>query len=505
MRNAVTAIESTAGRSTRRLSDDRRRWLALITVCLAQLMIALDTTIVNVALPQIQRDLDFSQGSLTWVVNAFLVTFGCFLLPAGRLGDLAGRKRVFLAGLAIFTVASLLCGLAQTPALLIGARFLQGVGAAVQASVILAIIVIEFPVPEERAKAMSAWVFTAVAGASLGLLAGGALTQLLTWHWTFFVNLPVGLAAGLVGWVLIPDDRGIGFSEGIDWLGSLLVTVALAAAVYGIVEPATYGWGSLHTLAPLALALVLLTAFVAVENRHPNPIFPLRILKLHGLILASAIRGLMVTGVLGMFFLGTLYLERVLGYGALETGLAFLPYAATVAVLSLGLTRRLVARFGSLPVIAVGVAIAAAGMFALLRAGTHAGFFPFLFLAFLCMGLGMGSAFSPLTMIAMAEVPHRDAGLASGIVNVFQQVAGALGLALLTTIATSHSAGLSRAGHGTDASLVGGYHLAYKFGAGALVVALILVVTILRKHVPRPAPEQPLEEPEAPATRSQPQ
>ncbi|GAA3622947.1 MFS transporter [Kineosporia mesophila] len=479
--------------SRQQVSHDRRRWLALITVCLAQLMIALDTTIVNVALPQIQRDLDLSQSSLTWVVNAFLVTFGCFLLPAGRLGDLAGRKRVFLAGLAVFTVASLLCGLAQTPALLIGARFLQGIGAAVQSSVILAIIVIEFPVPQERARAMSAWVFTAVAGASLGLLAGGVLTQLLSWHWAFFVNIPVGLAAGLAGWVLIPDDRGIGFSEGIDWLGSLLITVALAAAVYGIVEPATYGWGSPHTLVPLALALVLLAAFVAVENRHPNPIFPLRILKLHGLILSSAIRGLMVSGVLGMFFLGSLYQEQVLGYGALETGLAFLPYAVSVAILSLGLTRRLVTRFGSVPVIAVGVAVAAAGMLMLLLGGTHAGYFPFLFLAFLGMGLGMGTAFSPLTMIAMAEVPHRDAGLASGIVNVSQQVAGALGLALLTTIATSRSAGLSRAGQGVDASLVGGYHRAYEFGAGALVLALILVVTVLRKHVPNlpSAPESP--------------
>lgn len=480
------------------LSDDRRRWLALITVCLAQLMIALDTTIVNVALPRIQQDLQLSQSSLTWLVNAFLVTFGCFLLPAGRLGDLAGRKRVFLAGLAVFTLASLLCGLADTSALLIGARALQGVGAAVQASVILAIIVTEFPKPEERAKAMSAWVFTAVAGASLGLLTGGALTQLLDWNWIFFVNIPIGLAAGLAGWVLIPDDRGIGFADGIDWLGSLLITVALAAAVYGIVEPSTYGWFSLHTLAPLALALVLLVAFVAVENRHPNPIFPLRILKLHGLILTSAIRGLMVAGTLAMFFLGTLYLEEVRGYGALDIGLAFLPYTVAVAILSLGLNRRLVARFGSIPVIAVGVAIAAAALLTLRLAGTDAGYFPHPFLAFLGMGLGMGSAVSPLTVIAMAEVPPRDAGLASGIVNVSQQVTGALGLALLATIATSHSASLSRAGNDADASLVGGYHLAYAFGAGALVVALILVITVLRKRAPELAPQQ------APTPRSAP-
>ena len=485
------------------LSDNRRRWLALITVCLAQLMIVLDTTIVNVALPQIQHDLHFSQSSLTWVINAFLVTFGSFLLLAGRLGDLAGRKRVFLAGLTVFTGASLLCGLADSSALLIAARFLQGIGAAMQASVILAIIVTEFPEPEERAKAMSAYVFTAVAGGSLGLLAGGALTQLLNWHWIFFVNIPIGLAAGIAGRILIPDDSGIGFSEGIDWLGSLLITVAVAAAVYGIVEPSTYGWGSVHTLAPLALALVVLTAFVGVESRHPNPIFPLRILGLHGLMLSSAIRGLMVTGMYGMWFLGTLYLEKILGYGALDTGLAFLPWTITVAILSLGVNRRLVARFGSVPVMAVGVAIGAAGILMLRFAGLHAGFFPFPFLAFLGMGLGIGNVFSPLMMIAMAEVPHRDAGLASGIVNVSQQVAGALGLALLATIATSHSASLARAGHSQAAALVGGYHLAYEFGAGALVVALILVVTVLRKHVPRPVPEQVPNPQSAPAPLTQ--
>ncbi len=482
------------------LSDNRRRWLALITVCLAQLMIVLDTTIVNVALPQIQHDLHFSQSSLTWVINAFLVTFGSFLLLAGRLGDLAGRKRVFLAGLTVFTFASLLCGLADTSALLIGARFLQGVGAAMQASVILAIIVTEFPEPEERAKAMSAYVFTAVAGGSLGLLAGGALTQLLNWHWIFFVNIPIGLAAGAAGRLLIPHDSGIGFSAGIDWLGSLLVTVALAAAVYGIVEPSTYGWGSAHTLAPLGLAVLLLAAFVGVESRHPNPIFPLRILRLHGLMLSSAIRGLMVTGMYGMWFLGTLYLEKVLGYGALDTGLAFLPWTVTVAILSLGVNRRLIRRFGSTLVMASGVAIATVGILMLSLGGTHAGFFPFPFLAFLGMGLGIGNVFSPLMMIAMAEVPQRDAGLASGIVNVSQQVAGALGLALLATIATSHSASLARAGHSSAVSLVGGYHLAYEFGAGALVVALILVLTVLRKHVPRPVPAQVPNSQSAPAS-----
>ena len=464
-------------------------------------MIAVDTSIVNVALPQIQDSLHLNQSDLTWVVNAYLITFGSLLLTAGRLSDLAGRKRVFLAGLAVFTLASLLCGIAESPGLLIGARFLQGVGAAMQATVILAMIVTEFPKPDERAKAMSAWVVSAVAGGSLGLLVGGVLTQLLDWHWIFFVNIPIGLVVGLAAWVLVPADRGIGFSGGIDWLGSLLVTGALASAVYGFVSPATNGWGAVQTIAPLALAVVLLAAFVWVESRHPNPIFPLRILKLHGLILSSVVRGLLVTAVYGMFFLGTLYLERVLGYGALNIGLAFLPYTLTVAVMSLGVNRRLVARFGTIPVTAVGLVIAAVSLFMLVLAGPDAGFFPFPFLAFLGMGLGIGNAFGPLTVIAMTEVPAQDAGVASGIVNVSQQVAGALGLALLATLATSHTSTLSQAGNGIDDALTGGYHLAFVFGVGALLASLLLVVTILRRHAPGRAPKRMPNGSSGPASR----
>ncbi|WP_249009671.1 MFS transporter [Conexibacter sp. DBS9H8] len=467
------------------LAADRRRFLALITVCLAQLMIVLDTTIVNVALPNIQRDLHFSQGSLTWVINAFLVTFGSFLLLAGRLGDLAGRKRVFLAGLTIFTVASLLCGLADSAATLIGARFLQGVGAAMQASVILAIIVTEFPEPQERAAAMSAYVFTAVAGGSLGLLLGGILTQLLNWHWIFFVNLPIGVGAALAGRRLIPADRGAGFGAGLDWVGSLLVTVALAAAVYGIVESSSAGgWGAAHTLAPLGLAVLLLGAFGAWEARHPNPIFPLRIFNLRGLMLSSLVRGFMVTGMYGMWFLGTLYLERILHYGALETGLAFLPWTLTVAVLSLGINRRLVNRFGAVAVMVGGIATATLGMLLLVLCGAHTGYLPLPFLAFLALGLGIGNTFTPLMTVAVADVPHADAGLASGIVNVSQQVAGALGLALLATLATAHTSALVHGGEPLGPALISGYHLAFLIGAGALLAALGLVLTVLRAHVP---------------------
>ncbi len=295
---------------------DQRRWATLIVVCLAQLMIVLDATIVNVALPSIQHQLHFSQANLTWVVNAFLVTFGSLLLLAGRLGDLLGRKRVFLAGLIVFTVASLLCGIAPTQGTLIAARFLQGVGAAAQASVILAIIVIEFPQASERARAMSAYVFVSVAGGSLGLLAGGVLTETLSWHWVFFVNLPIGLVTFVLAQVLIRGDRGLGLAHGVDWLGSVLVTTSLMTAIYAIVEATSHGWGSTQVLGFGALAAVLMAAFLTLESRIANPIMPLRILRLRGLIHASLVRGFLVTGMYSTFFLGTLYLEHVRHYSA---------------------------------------------------------------------------------------------------------------------------------------------------------------------------------------------
>ena len=340
--------------SSQASSSDSRRWTALIVVCLAQLMIVLDVTIVNVALPSIQHDLHFSQANLTWVVNAFLVTFGSLLLLAGRLGDLAGRKRVFLAGLVTFTVASLLCGIAPSQGALIGARFLQGVGAAAQASVILAIIITEFPRPSERARAMSAYVFVSVAGGSLGLLAGGMLTQALSWHWVFFVNLPIGVATFVLGQRLIRADSGLGLEHGVDWLGSILVTASLMGAIYAIVQATTHGWISTQVLGFGALAAVLMAAFVALEARIENPIMPMRILRLRGLVNASLVRGFLVTGMYSTFFLGSLYLEHVRHYSALQTGAAFLPWTITVAVLSQGITARLVNRFGPLRVLTAG-------------------------------------------------------------------------------------------------------------------------------------------------------
>jgi EmrB/QacA subfamily drug resistance transporter len=478
-------------------STDRRRWATLIVVCFAQLMIVLDVTIVNVALPSIQQDLGFSQSNLTWVVNAFLVTFGSLLLLAGRLGDLVGRKRVFLAGLVIFTVASLLCGVASTQGELIAARLLQGVGAAAQASVILAIIVTEFPQAVERARAMSAYVFVSVAGGSLGLLAGGVLTETLSWHWVFFVNLPIGAVAFALAHVIIRADRGLGLRHGVDWLGSLLVTASLMSAIYAIVEATNYGWTSSRVLGMGGLAAVLMAAFIALEARIENPIMPLRILRVRGLINASLVRGFLVTGMYSTFFLGTLYLEHVRHYTPLETGAAFLPWTLTVAVLSQGVTARLVARFGPLPVLTTGMATAVVGLLLFATVGPDTAFFPTIFLACFAIGLGIGTAFMPLLTLAMADVPAADAGLGSGITNVSQQISGALGLAVLSTVAANHTQGLLSEGEGATSALLGGYHVAFIAGAAAIAAGIVLAFALLR---PR-GPETELQLADGPGTR----
>jgi EmrB/QacA subfamily drug resistance transporter len=475
-------------------TSSRRRWMALGVVCLAQLMIILDTTIVNVALPSIQRDLHFTQGNLTWVVNGFLVTYGSFLLLAGRLGDLLGRKRVFLAGVLLFTAASALCGAAPSQGFLVAARLIQGVGGALQASVILAIIVTEFPEPADRARAMSAYVFVSVSGGSLGLLAGGALTQALSWHWIFFVNLPIGLATIVLGRALIPQEKGIGLEHGVDWLGSALVTLSLMTGVYAIVQATSYGWISSQVLSFAALAVALMGAFLTLEARTPNPIMPLRILHLRSLIGASVVRGFLVTGMYSTFFLGTLYLEHVLHYSALQTGMAFLPWTVTVGILALGVTARMVARFGPMRVLLAGMVTAIVGLGLLQTTGLHTSFFPTIFVAYFLLGLGIGSAFMPLLTIAMADVPRADAGLGSGITNVSQQVAGALGLAVLGTIATNQSKALEAQGHTLASSLISGHHLAFAIGATSIAVGIVSALFLLRTRGLAVAAAEPVSE-----------
>jgi EmrB/QacA subfamily drug resistance transporter len=463
-------------------SGDRRRWIALVVVCLAMLMNALDGSIVNVALPAIQRSLSFSQSGLTWVVDAYLISFGSFLLMAGRLGDLIGRKKVFLAGVTLFTLASIACGSADNQAMLVTARFVQGIGGALSASVIVAIIVTEFPSPVERTKAMSAYVFVAVGGGSVGLLAGGVLTQALSWHWIFFVNVPIGIATLILGRILVVENVGLGIRQGVDVVGSVLVTVSLMVGIYGIVLASSDGWSSTQTVASLGIAAGLFVAFIILESQLANPIMPLRILKLRTLTGSSVIRGCIITGMFSTFFIGALYFEHVLGYSPVRTGLAFLPQAIAMAAMSAGITARLVNRFGPKPVMYPALVLAAAGLILFASAGEHTSYFPQIFFAILLLGVGAGASFMPLLQIAMSEIPNADAGLGSGVVNVSQQLAGAVGLAVLSTIATSRTRSLVASGHSLEHSLTLGYQLALYIAAGCVLVGLALAPVLLRTN-----------------------
>ncbi len=482
-------------------AGDRRRWIALVVVCLAMFMNALDGSIVNVALPDIQRSLHFSQSDLTWVVDAYLISFGSFLLMAGRLGDLIGRKKVFLAGVALFTLASIACGSADSQGMLVAARFVQGIGGALSASVIVAIIVTEFPSPIERGKAMSAYVFVAVGGGSIGLLAGGVLTQALSWHWIFFVNVPIGIATLVLGRLLIVENIGLGIKRGVDWVGSVTVTLAVMVAIYGVVAASRVGWGSAETLGCLALAVVMFGGFIALESRLANPIMPLRILKLRTLTGSSVIRGCIITGMFATFFIGALYFEHVLGYSPIKTGLAFLPQAAVMAVLSSGVTAKLVNRYGPKPVMYPAMLAAIVGLILFAMAGQHASYFPTIFIAFLLLGAGAGASFMPLLQIGMSEIPNADAGLGSGVVNVSQQMAGAIGLAVLSTVATNRTRSLVASGHGLAHSLTVGYQLALYVAAGCVLLGLVLAPIVLRtKESPEEAKvhmEENMQTPEA--------
>jgi EmrB/QacA subfamily drug resistance transporter len=457
---------------------------ALVVVCLGMFMNALDSSIVNVALPDIQRDLHFSQSSLIWVVDAFLITFGSFLLMAGRLGDLIGRKKVFLGGIALFTVSSALCGLATGQAMLIAGRFVQGAGGALSASVIIAIIVTEFPDPGERARAMSAYIFVTVTGAALGLLVGGVLTQALSWHWIFFINVPIGIVTFLLGQRLIDENEGLGIRRGVDVTGSLLVTVALMLGIYAIIEATEYGWVSAHTLGFGAAAIVLLAVFFVLESRLANPIMPLRILRTRTLLNSSIVRGLLASGAFTTFFLGALYFENVLGYSPIRTGLAFLPISVVMGALSSGITARLVGRFGNKRVLVPGMVSALAGLLLLTTVGPDTDYVALVLPAFVLIGLGAGTAFMPLLSIAMADVPSADAGLGSGVVNVSMQMASALGLAVLGTIAADHTKALEAAGQATPDALSGGYRLAFLIGAILVAVGTVVAVVLLHGDPP---------------------
>jgi EmrB/QacA subfamily drug resistance transporter len=480
-------------------ATDRTRWAALVVLCVGMLMIVLDATIVNVALPSIQDDLDFSQSSLAWVVNAYLIAFGGLLLLAGRLGDLIGRRRMFLMGLGVFTAASLLCAVAQTQEMLIGARFLQGAGGAMTSAVILGMIVTMFQQPREQAKAIGVYSFVASAGGSIGLLLGGVLTESINWHWIFFVNLPIGLATGLLALRLVERDEGLGFSAGADVRGALYVTGALMLGVYTILEAGDQGWGSLHTLGLGALAIALLAAFISRQNRIPNPLMPLRLFRSRNVAGANAVQALFVGGMFGMFFLGALYLQRVLGYDALEVGLAFLPVTVVIGTLSLGFSERLNTRFGPRATLIPSLVLIGAGLLLFARTPVDGGYLVDVLPSMLLLGAGAGLAFPALMTLSMSGATPSDSGLASGLVNTTLQVGGAIGLAVVTTFATERTEGLLADGESTASALTSGYHLAYLIGAGLVAVALVIALTVIRPPSQSTPQRVEMEPAEAPA------
>jgi EmrB/QacA subfamily drug resistance transporter len=463
-------------------ASDRRRWLALYVLCIGMLMIVLDATIVNVALPSIQGDLGFSQSSLAWVVNAYLIAFGGLLLLAGRLGDLIGRRRIFMIGLTVFTVASLACGLAQSEAMLVGARFIQGVGGALTSAVILGIIVTMFPERGEQARAIGVYSFVASAGGSIGLLLGGALTEAINWHWIFIVNLPIAVVTGLLALRLVDADEGIGLDRGADLLGAMLLVAGLMLGVYTIVETSNQGWGSTQTLALGAVALALIAAFFAREARTATPLIPLRIFRSRNMSGANLIQALFVAGMFGMFFLGALFLQQVLGFDALEVGLAFLPVTVIIGTLSLGFSARLNMRFGARATLLPGLVAIAAGLALFSRVPVDASYLVDVLPVMVLLGIGAGLSFPSLMTLAMSGATQNDSGLASGLVNTTLQVGGALGLAVLATVSTSRSDSLLAAGDSTASALTSGYRLAFAIGAGLAVAAIGVAVTVLRSE-----------------------
>ena len=482
------------------MNSNFRRWIALVVICLGQLMVMVDTTIVNVALPAVQRDLHFTPAGLTWVVNAYVIAYASFLLVAGRAGDLIGRRKVFLAGVFLFTVASVGSGFATGADHLIVGRFLQGLGGSLATGVIIAIIVTDFQKPAERAQAMSIFTLVIASGGSLGLLAGGFVTQWLSWHWIFFINLPVGIVTLILGAWLIEENRGLGIGRGVDVLGAVIVTAALMVGVYAIVTASDHGWVSAHTLVLGTAALILLGAFVLLEGRIANPIMPLRVLTIRSLTGASVARGLLFAGMFTNFFVGALYMQNVKGFTAFQTGLGFLPTTLAVGVLSgAGIAARLMARFGPRTLAVAGMTTLTSGLLVLSQADMHASYFPTLFLAYLLLGAGGGTSFLPLLTMAMSEIAPADAGLASGFSNVTMQVGGALGLAALGTVSTAHASALFAEGDPLPVALTGGYQLGFVLAAIAVVAGMAVVLTVLRGSS-RPASE-PVEsaEPEAAA------
>ena len=469
---------------------DRMRWLALIVLCLGDLMIVLDTTIVNVALPSIRADLGFSQTSLAWVVNAYLLTFGGFLLLGGRLGDLYGHRRLFLAGISLFTLASLACGLSTSQHLLEGARAVQGLGGAVVSAVAFSLIMFLFTEPAERAKAMGVFGFVMAGGGSIGVLLGGVLTNSFNWHWIFLVNLPIGVAVFVFSLRLLPGAHTAPENRRVDVAGAVTVTAALMLAVYAIVNGNQKGWTSAQTLGLLGAAVALLAAFLVIESRVSAPLMPLRIFKLRNVATANVVGVLWAAAMFAWFFISALYLQLVLGYTPLKVGLAFLPANLIMGAFSLGLSAKLVMRFGIRPPMATGLLLAAAGLVLFARAPVGGTYPVDVLPSMILLGFGAGMAFNPLLLAAMSDVEPQESGLASGIVNTAFMMGGALGLAVLASLAASRTSTLLASGHSQLSALNGGYHAALLIGAVFAAAAATIGAIFLRARVQAPAAEQ---------------
>jgi EmrB/QacA subfamily drug resistance transporter len=464
--------------------DSRNRWLALIVLCLGSLMIVLDTTIVNVALPSIREDLGFSQTSLAWVVNAYVLTYGGFLLLGGRLGDLFGHRRLFVSGITLFTVASLCCGLATTQTMLVAARAVQGLGGAVASAVALSLMMNLFTEPAERAKAMGVFGFVAAGGGSIGVLLGGILTGTLDWHWIFLVNLPIGVLVCVLSFRVLPGMHTRGEAVRLDVAGAVTVTAALMLAVYAIVNGNTAGWTSARTLGILGAASALLVAFLAIETRVASPLVPLGLFRHRNLATANVAGVLWAASMFAAFFLSALYLQLVLGYSPLRVGLAFLPSNLIMGAFSLGLSAKLVMRFGIRRPLAVGLVLAGSALLLFARAPVGGSFVVDILPSMILLGFGAGIAFNPMLLAAMSDVEPSESGLASGVVNTAFMMGGALGLAVLASIAASRTSSLAGSGASQLAALTGGYHLAFVGGAIAALAAATLSAVLLR--VPHP-------------------
>jgi EmrB/QacA subfamily drug resistance transporter len=468
-------------------SSSRSRWFSLIVLCLGSLMIVLDSTIVNVALPSIKKDLGFTQTSLAWVVNGYLLTFGGFLLLGGRLGDLLGHRRMFIAGIALFTVASLACGLATSQGTLIAARVIQGFGGAVVSAVALSLMVALFTEPEDRAKAMGVFGFVASGGGTLGVLLGGILTDVLSWHWIFLVNVPIGIAVAVLAMRILPAGERSRDAPRLDVAGAITVTAALMLAVYAIVNGNQAGWTSAQTLGLLTASAVLIAGFIALESRVPSPLVPLGLFRRRNLATANGVGVLWAGAMFAWFFLSALYLQLVLGYSPLQVGLAFLPANLIMGAFSLGLSAKLVMRFGIKPPLTAGLLLAAVGLVLFARAPSGGHFAVDVLPSMVLLGFGAGIAFNPVLLAAMGDVEPSESGLASGIVNTSFMMGGALGLAVLASVAASRTSHLIASGQGQIAALNAGYHTAFLIGALFAIVAATLAAVLLQTKAPVPA------------------